>query len=139
MKLLKPVFLFVVVISLVGCLGNTGAAPIVITEPAATSYYYIANQSESNLNVTYKIANTPVDSAVSVPAGSTTKILELLRSTFPAPSEAFDNLRFYLLSSDTTSPIFTVNPIMDRNWNNITTKSDTVKKYELVITNENIN
>jgi hypothetical protein len=139
MKLLKLVAPTFILISMVGCLSNTGNNPPIITEPAATSYFFITNQSASNLKVTYKIANTSVDSTVSVPADSTTKILELLRSIFPTPSEAFANLSFYLPSNNTTLPIFTIKPIMDKNWNNITAKSDTTRKYELVVTDEDIN
>jgi hypothetical protein len=139
MKLIKLVTPIFILISLVGCLSNTGNNPPIITEPAATSYFFITNQSTSNLKVTYKIANTSVDSTVSVAVNSTTKILELLRSTFPTPSEAFANLSFYLPSSNITSPIFTIKPIIDKNWNNITAKSDTIRKYELVVTDEDIN
>ncbi|SHF78705.1 hypothetical protein SAMN05443144_11362 [Fodinibius roseus] len=138
MKLLKPVILLACVISLVSCLGNTGSEPTVITEPLGRSYYYITNQSESNLNVTYKIANFAVDSTVAVPTNSTTKVFQLARSNFPAPSEAFDNLRFFMQSSDMTSPIFVVEPIVDENWNDITAEGDTVKKYELRLTEEDI-
>lgn len=120
------------------CLDNTGSDPEPIVEPLGRSYYYVDNQSQSNLNVVYKITGFPVDSTVSVPSKTMTKFFQLARSNSPKPSEAFDNLRFYNAADGNTSPIYTVDPIGDDNWNDVTAEADTVKKYKLIITNEDV-
>lgn len=138
MKTLKSTCLFACIILLVSCLdNNTGPEPTVITEPSARSYYYIANQSESDLSVTYKIAFLPMDSTVAVPADSTTQIFESGGiSSSPSPSGALANLRFYKLSGDTTSLSFTIDPVVDENWDVSTeyAPGDAVTKYKLVVT-----
>ena len=143
MKTLKiTFFLACTMVAMGGCLDNTGPEPTVITEPSARSYYYIANQSESDLSVTYKIAFLPMDSTVAVPADSTTQIFESGGiSSSPSPSEALANLRFYKLSGDTTSPIFTIEPVVDENWDVSTeyVPGDAVTKYKLVVTEEDFN
>lgn len=135
MKTLKITIVLVCLISLVGCLDNS-TDPEPIVEPLGRSYYYVDNQSQSDLNVVYKIADFPVDSAVVVPADTTVKIFQLARSSSPTPSEAFGNLRFYTHPGDTTSPILTIEPVVDENWNR-TIANDTAK-YELVITKEDL-
>jgi len=137
MKSVKLLFLLVFIISLVGCLGTTNG-PEVITEPSARSNYFIVNQTESDLNVTYKIASLDMDSTVTVLADSTTKIFEAGDiGSSPPPSSAFENLRFFELSNNNTSPLLTIQPIVNEDWG--VTGEDDATRFELVITNDDIN
>lgn len=138
MKSLKITSLFAcTIVTMVGRLDNS-TGPETIIDPSARSYYYIANQNGLDLNVTYKIAFLPMDSTVAVPPDSTTQIFESGGFSYSSPSKSFDKLSFYSSSGDTTSPILAIQPIVDENWNDVTAEDDTVRKYELIITNEDI-
>lgn len=137
MKSVKLLFLLVFIISLVGCLDTTNS-PEVITEPSTRSNFFIVNQTESDLNVTYKIAFLDMDSTVAVLADSTTKIFEAGDiGSSPTPSSAFEKLRFFGLSNNNTSPLLTIQPIVNEDWG--VTGEDDATRFELVITNDDIN
>ncbi|MEX1136835.1 MAG: hypothetical protein WEB89_08025 [Balneolales bacterium] len=137
MKSVKLLFLLVFITSLVGCLDTTNG-PEVITEPSSRSNYFIVNQTKSDLNVTYKIAFLDMDSTVAVLADSTTKIFEAGDiGSSPPPSSAFENLRFFELSNDNTSPLLTIQPIVNEDWS--VTGEDDATRFELVITNDDFN
>lgn len=137
MKSVKLLFLLVFITSLVGCLDTTNS-PEVITEPSTRSNFFIVNQTESDLNVTYKIAFLDMDSTVAVLADSTTKIFEAGDiGSSPTPSSAFENLRFFGLSNNNTSPLLTIQPIVNEDWG--VTGEDDATRFELVITNDDIN
>ena len=141
MKPLKATFFLIcVMVAMVGCLGNTGSEPAVITDPSATTHLYITNQSSADFNVTYKTSDEYVglDSTVTVPVDTKTLIFEPGGFSFPTPSEAFAKLSFYNAASDPASPILIIEPVIDTDWNDITAESDTVKKYELIITEDDI-
>ncbi|MEX0779947.1 MAG: hypothetical protein WD491_07855 [Balneolales bacterium] len=137
MKSMKILFLLVFVTSLVGCLHETNG-PEVITEHSARSNYYIVNQTESDLNVTYEIAFLEMDSTVAILADSTTKIFEAGDiGSSPPPTTAFEKLSFFERSDNNTSPLLTIQPIVDENWD--VTGEDDATRFELVITNDDIN
>lgn len=141
MKRLKHTLLLAcTILIMVGCLDNTGSEPTVITDPSVTTHLSIANQSSIDLNLTYKTTNEygALDSTVAVPAGSTTLIFEPGGFSFPTPSEALAKLSFYNASGDTASPTLVIEPVVDENWNDVTTEVDNVTKFELVITEEDI-
>jgi hypothetical protein len=128
-------------ISLAGCLDNN-TEPKPVVDYGGFSEYYIVNQSELDLNATYKIAPTPIDkdSTIVVPADSTTKIFEYggIGGNFQ-PSYVFANLSFYKLSDKKMiSPLLTIEPIVDKNWKSVNVKGDNTIKYELIITNGDI-
>ncbi|MCH2450970.1 MAG: hypothetical protein MK198_12605 [Gracilimonas sp.] len=136
MKSVKLLFLLVFVTSLVGCLDTTNG-PEVITEPSARSNYYIVNQTESDLNVTYEIAFQNMDSTVAVFADSTTKICEAGDiGSSPPPSSALEKLSFFEMSNNNTSPLLTIQPIVDENWG--VSGEEDATRFELVITTEDI-
>jgi len=136
---ITTLFLVCMMVALVGCLDNTGSDPEPVVEPMGWTYYYVANQSQADLNVVYNIAGFPVDSTAAVPANTTTNIFQLARTpSSPTPSEAFGNLRFYNQPGDTTNPRLTIEPVIDEHWDDITAEGDTVKKYELGITEEDL-
>ena len=126
------------IILLAGCLdNNTGSdtTPELFTR----ENYYITNQSKLDLILTFKIASTDIDSTVILPADSTTKIFDnggIGNSS--TPSSSFSSLRFYKKSADPTSPILTIEPIVDEKWNLTPGDNDNPAKYELVITDEDI-
>lgn len=139
MKILKNISVFACIIAtMAGCLdNNTGSdtTPELVTR----ENYYITNQSESDLTLTYKIASADMDSTVAVPADSTTKIFEnggIGNSS--TPSSSFASLRFYKKAGDRTSPLLTIEPIVNENWNFTAGGDDEPAKYELVITEEDI-
>ncbi|HLR32002.1 MAG TPA: hypothetical protein VK074_05895 [Fodinibius sp.] len=132
-------FLACTIVAMVGCLDNTGSDPEPITEPMGISYYYIVNQSGLDLNVTYEIAFSDIDSTVAVSADSTTKIFEEggIGGLFP-PSHVLTKLSFYKSSDDSTSPILTIAPVVNENWNLTAGEVDNVAKYELVLSTEDL-
>lgn len=138
MKCLKHTLLLAcTILTMVGCLDNNTGTEI-ITEPTVKSEYYIANQSGSDLNVTYKMASTNRDSTITIPADSTIKIFESasIGGDTP-PSSALSNLSFYKKSDDTT-PLLMIEPIVNENWNRTAGEVDNVTKFELVVTEEDI-
>ncbi|MEX0663041.1 MAG: hypothetical protein WEA58_12915 [Balneolaceae bacterium] len=136
MKFLKLLFLLVFVAFLAGCL-DTPNGPEVITEHSSRSNYYISNQTESDFNVTYEIAFLDRDSTVVVLADSTSKIFEAGDiGSSPPPTSAFEKLSFFE-RSDNTSPLLTIQPIVDENWD--VTGEDDATRFELVITNDDLN
>lgn len=137
MKSVKLLFLLIFITSLVGCLDTTNG-PEVITEPSTRSNYYIVNQTESDLNVTYKIAFLDMDSTVAVLADSTTKIFDAGDiGSSPPPTSAFEKLSFFELSNNNTSPLLTIQPIVNEDWR--VSGEDDATRFELVITNDDIN
>tara|TARA_R110002096_G_scaffold434442_1_gene655972 strand:+ start:4454 stop:4870 length:417 start_codon:yes stop_codon:yes gene_type:complete len=137
MRSVKILSLLVLVISLSGCLDSTSNGPEVIIEHSSRSNYYIANHTDSDLNVTYAIAFLNMDSTVAVLANSTTKIFEAGDiGSSPSPSSAFESLVFSELSNNNTSPLLTIQPIVDQNWA-VTGEKDATR-FELLITNEDI-
>lgn len=138
MKLAKLLFLSVFVVSLAGCLDSATNEPEIIIEPAAWSNFYIVNQTDSDLSVTYEIAFADKDSTVAVLADSTVKIFEAGDiGSSPPPSSALGKLSFFKLSNDNTSPILTIHPIVDEDWD-VTGEKDAIR-FEFVITNDDIN
>jgi hypothetical protein len=117
-------------------MNNTGdtTAPELVTRQS----YYIANQSNLELTVTYKIAHTNIDSTVIVPADSTTKIFGNGGvGSSSTPSSSFAKLNFYKSSVDSTvSPLFTIEPIVSDNWD---LTPGNPAKYTLVITGKDLN
>lgn len=138
MNILKISAFFICIISLVGCLkNNTGVETT--HELLTRENYYISNQSKLDLNVTYQIASTEIDSTVALPADSTTKIFEnggIGNSS--TPSSSFASLRFYDKSAGTSSPVLTIKPIINDNWQLIPGDNNNSAKYELVITDADI-
>jgi hypothetical protein len=141
MKSLKiNFFLAFAIIALSGCLGNTGPEPTEITDPSATTHLSIGNQNDQNLTVMYKTTDAygGLDSTVALPVDSITQILKPGGFSPPTPSEALAKLSLYKTSDDISSPSLTIEPVMDENWDDVTAEEDTVKKYELVITEEDL-
>jgi hypothetical protein len=142
MKMLKLAFLCICVISLAGCLdNNTESKPV--TDYGGFTEYYIVNQTGLNLNATFRPAptHTDQDSAVAVPKDSTTKIFKYggIGGNFP-PSQAFGNLIFYKLADkDMTSPLLTIDPIVNENWKIVDVESKNTIGYELTVTDEDLN
>jgi hypothetical protein len=140
MKMFKITFLSACIVALVGCLdNNTGTKPVV--DPGGITEYYVVNQSGSDLNATYKLAPPmDVDSTVTVPTDSTSKIFawESIVGNFP-PSQVFAKIGFYKLSDvDMKSPLLAIDPIADRNWKFTTVNGDDLAKYKLVITKKDL-
>lgn len=73
MKTFKITILLACLISLTGCLDNS-SEPGPVIDYGGISDYYIVNQTDIDLNVTFKIRATGNDSTVAVPANSTFKI-----------------------------------------------------------------
>jgi hypothetical protein len=126
------------------CLDNTGTEPTVPTEPGGKTNYYITNQSGSDLNVTYKTTDTysSIDSTVTVPADSSIKIYTARAiGLVPYPSYALANLGFYKLSGNTSSPLLTIDPVVDDNWNigRENEKKGTATTWTLTLTQKDLN
>jgi hypothetical protein len=129
-------------VSMIGCFDNdTESKPVV--DYGGFSKYYIVNHSNLDLKIAYKIAaptHIGKDSTVSVLSDSTTQIFKYGgRGGNFLPSYVFAKLSFYKSSDgDMNSPLFTVEPIVDDNWDNVTVKDDKAMKYELLITDEDL-
>lgn len=149
MKRLKLALLLVcTIVSMGGCLDNTGSETTPVEEIESISFFSIANQSGFDLNVRYNL-HIDIDSMVAVPTDSTALILK--RSGvggYPTPSQALAKLSFYNAADDTTSPIFTVEPIVNETWSDTiitvpiresSLDEENVRKYELVITEDDLN
>lgn len=118
-----------------------GSDPEPVVDPSGTSDYYIANQSATDLKVTYKLKYSKADSTLAIPADSTTKIYEyrtLGRSPIP-PSSIFIKLSFYKRSGqDPTNSILVIEPIENDNWNREQNDHGIGAKYKLLITEEDL-
>lgn len=128
-------FLACIMISLAGCITNNNE-PKPVIDYGGISDYYIANQSDIGLNVTFKIRATGNDSTVTVPVDSTVKIFKDGGIGGSVPVGTFSKLSFYKLSDNT--PLLVIQPIVHKDWNDVTTEEDSVQKYELVITEEDL-
>lgn len=119
MKVLKILILVassVFTFAMVGCLENS-TEPEIIVDYVASSYYYVGNQTGSDLQITYKIAHIDMDSTLTVPADTTFKIFQSGAIGMPpAPSEVFDKISVYKLPQNQSPPFLTIEPILDEDW-----------------------
>lgn len=131
-------FLVCTMVALVGCLDNTGSDPEPIVEIEGISDYYIANQSGIGLNVIFKIRYTENDSTVIVPADSTVKFFRDGGIGGSVPMGTFSKFTFYKLSDNNMETPLLVMETAGHEWDDVTAEEDTVTKYELVITAEDL-
>lgn len=138
MKSVTLLFSLAFITAIAGCLDATTNEPEVITDYSARSNYYISNQTESDFNVTYKIAFMDLDSTVAVLADSTTKIFEAGDiGSSPSPSSALEKISFFGMEQSNTDPLFTIQPVIDENWG--VTGEDDATRFVLVITDDDLN
>ena len=144
MNSFKITLLFACIIFvMVGCLDNS-ISDTTTPELSTRENYYIANQSNLELTLIFKLKATRKDSTISIPADTTVIILESGGiGGGSTPYTTFKNLRFYKKSSDTSTLILTIEParrpnLSDR-WNLTAGNNDNPAKYVLTITNEDIN
>gem|GEM_PF-6987088 len=141
MKSLKITTVLMAAILLTSCLKKE-EPPKPVVDYGGITDYYIVNKSGLNLNVSYKIATTPIyaDSTVMLPVDTVTQIFRYggLGGLFP-PSYVFDNLNFYRKSdNDKKNPLLTIDPVDDTNWKDAYKAGDSVRSYELIITPEDL-
>jgi hypothetical protein len=140
MKAVKLIFLFGMTAAMnVSCMNNrTGSKPV--TEITGKSSFYIINRSALDLNARYK-TNGIIDSTIEVPADSTTKIFTSRGlGGDPSPASIFAKISFYKLSDvDMSSPLLTIDPIVNENWKMAGIADKAARKYERVITDKDLN
>ena len=119
MKTMKFPFLFfclIIMLAMTACLENS-TEPEIITEYVASSYFYVNNQTGSDLQVTYKIAFIEMDSTVTVPADTTFKIFQAGDTGIPPkPSEAIRKIAVYQLLENQSPLFLTFDPVTDGDW-----------------------
>jgi len=141
MKSVALTLLLTCLITLAGCLDNTGSDPDPVVDYGGISDYYIANQSDLDLTLTFKISSTENDSMVAVPADSTVKIFRDGGIGGSVPIGTFSKLSFYKLSDNNMeTPLLVIEPIVNDNWNAIKNpeEGDYSWKFKLPITEEDI-
>lgn len=149
---MKTSFLFICsacVLLMASCLENS-TEPEVIIDYGVTSYFYVNNQTGSDLQLTYKIAFIEMDSTVTVPADTTLKIFQAGDiGMSPKPSDAFHKISVYRFTENQSTLFLTIDPVTDGDWmivdedlNEVDPEStnrygeDGSSYYELVITND---
>lgn len=141
MKTFKITILLACLISLAGCLDNS-TEPEPVIDYGGISDYYIANQTDIDLNVTFKIKGTGNDSTVTVPKDSTVKIFRGGGIGGSVPIGTFSKFSFYKLSDNNMkTPLLVIEPIVNDNWIVIknTEEGDNSGNFKLPITEEDLN
>lgn len=119
MKTMKIAFLFACsafVLTMAACL-ESSTEPEIIIDYGASSYFYVNNQTDSDMQVTYNIAFIEMDSTVTVPADTTLKIFQAGDiGAPPKPSEALGKITVYQLLENQSSLFLTIDPVTDGDW-----------------------
>lgn len=138
MRSLKFIVSLFTLVLFIGCMKKE--MPEIVTDFVGATVYYVSNETEIDLDVTYRIAETTIDSTAILPLGKATDILQYggLGGHFQ-PSLAFDNLVFYK-SSDTArvKPLLTFDIVRNNDWKIIPLADDNKIGYQLSITPEDI-
>src|SRR5699024_10770873 len=140
MKTVKITILFACLVSLVGCLNNNNE-PEPVIDYGGISDYYIANQSTTGLNVTFKIRGSGVDSTAAVPVDSTIKIFRYGGIGGSTPVGTFSKLSFYKLSDQKMeTPLMVIDSIVNDHWDVAKNpeKGNLARIYKLIITEEDL-
>jgi len=93
--------------------------------PVGSSYYYVRNQTDSDLLAEFPIPFYDrtidkmilVDSIIQIPHQTTLKIFEDSNFGFnPIPSHAFKEMRFYRIAGEQKTLVLNIKPVTNEQW-----------------------
>lgn len=118
--IMKLPFLFLICLSFMlamgACLENS-TEPEIIIDHGAYSYFYVDNQTGSDLKVSYKIAFLDMDSTVTVPTDTTFQVFQAGDMGLPpTPAEAIRKIAVYQLLENQSPLFLTIDPVTDADW-----------------------
>lgn len=137
------------VLLLTGCLNDANTDPIIIVEPGSTAFFYVGNQTETDLELTFRIvqnyAGLP-DSTLSLPAGESTRIFAAGDiGSHPMPADVFKEFIFFTTASGDTTTVLTVDPVTNEIWDKtVVAKEEETEElpqgayFTLIVTDEDL-
>jgi hypothetical protein len=108
-----------------GCKNPDNSSEI-MDGPVGGSYYYVKNQTESDLLVQFPVpvydrsidSIILVDSTIQISRLATTKIFEDMGNFGfnPTPSHTFREIRFYTIAGEQKEPALNIKPVINDKW-----------------------
>lgn len=114
-----PVFLLTLLLG--GCLNDANNDPEIIIEYGSTAYFFVDNQSETDLGLTFRIVHQSygagADSTLTAPAGESTRIFAAGDiGSHPMPADLFEEISFFTTSGSNTTTVLTFAPVTNEIW-----------------------
>ncbi|MBE9464433.1 hypothetical protein ACFP1I_05400 [Dyadobacter subterraneus] len=113
-------------LSFSGCKNPDDPANKILIEPVGSSYYYVKNQTDTDLHAEFQVpiydrsidSVVQIDSIIPIPRLSTTKIREDLGhfGHNPVPGDTFKNIRFFKITGGTKTLVLEINPVKNERW-----------------------